>query len=159
MATQTYDQISTTTIVGSATSSITFSGFSSSYTDLIITGVLSCSANTQILLRLNGDTASNYRYANMEVAPLSGTAGTSLRISNANTSSPVQLSIQIPQFSQTNARKSTLSTEGGVLLSAISGIWTGSWNSVAAITSVQIFIGSGNFVAGSYLTLHGIKAA
>lgn len=125
-----------------------------------------------VLLRVNGDTTANYAY--QEVTGNAAAAGaaegvtqTSARIGRcsaasapANSFSP--LDVIIPHYAQAANLKSWRAA-GGPRESTIGGALTadvaiGYWilGSFAAITQLTIFPSTGNFVAGSRLSLYGI---
>ena len=115
MATNTYVALDKQTIVGSSTSSITFSSISQAYTDLVIVvdGSLQAGATLYALvMNLNGDaTTSNYSYTRLQG---NGTSATSNRASSdaaigliAETAS--NDIINIMNYSNTTTYKTTIS--------------------------------------------------
>ena len=57
----TYTQIATTTL-GSSQSTITFSSISGAYTDLVLVVTAKVSSATDLWVRANSDSGSNYSY-------------------------------------------------------------------------------------------------
>jgi hypothetical protein len=166
----TYTPIATTTL-GSATSNITFTSISGSYTDLIIAGGLrldnDSSGAQNAIIRFNGDSGSNYSYNYLLGDGSSAGSGrglneTSLLIStvgNDNTNRYSSEIWQINNYSNTTTYKSALLKHmvnfGNQVQTSV-----GLWNSTSAITSISITPGgSKNWAAGSILTLYGIAAA
>jgi len=160
---QTYEPISTTTL-GSAVTSYTFSSIPSTYTDLVlITSIKNTSAgNRAIYFRLNGDTATNYSYTELNG---DGTTASSARSANATfgqigNASFTNFSTGITNF---NNYRNTTTNKTGLARSAEASVGTKEtvslWRSTAAITSIQIYLNADNLAIGSVLTLYGIKAA
>ncbi len=163
--TATYEKIATTTL-GSAAGSITFSGISGSYTDLVLITTLKMTTGTpETLLRFNSDTASNYSYTILSgtgsvAESTRGSSATSIRISyygvpNTTANASVQIT-NIQNYSNTTTFKSTLARANNSALGtdAIVGLW----RSTSAITSITVLPNSSTFAAGSIATLYGIKA-
>lgn len=164
----TYNAFATTTL-GTAASSITFSGISGSYTDLRISASLYLSTADNTYLRLNGVTAQDYQ----EVAL--ATRGDSSQNYQTNADafinltgwsgswpSPMLHDITIPNYSDTFRRKCGL--ERGFLSNTGSGSFAYdmfSINTTAAITSLTISPQTGGvtFLTGSTVTLYGIARA
>jgi len=163
----TYEPITTTT-VGSATTAVTLSSISASYTDLIvIISNIKCSTAETIYMRINGDTGTNYsstwlagngssasssRQTNSSLGVLTGAYNTGLSSTN-----PSQAIMQINNYSNTTTYKSTLSRYGlgTVEVEAIAGLW----RSTSAINSLTFRVNSGGFATGTTFTLYGILAA
>jgi hypothetical protein len=163
----TYSQIATVTANGS-TATYTFSSIPSIYTNLVlICGSLNGTANFSPAIRFNGDTATNYSGTYLEG---NGSSASSARNSSQNAfyngavigySSSVGTSIfQVNNYNNTTTFKTVLGRNNynGTGLPGTSAS-VGLWRSTSAITSMTIFIGSGNFTSGSTFTLYGIKGA
>lgn len=166
---QTYEPIATNTLL-SAVADITFSAISGNYTDLVLVmNVLTSSDGATPQLQFNSDTGSNYSSIWFE-----GNGGTAsgIRLSNrtniqlsynigGNSTSPQPVICHLQNYSNTTTNKTVLSRWN----SASGGTYPGTnavvslWRSTAAITSIKIFVGAGNFNIGSTFTLYGIKAA
>ena len=159
----TYEPISTQTVSGTSTSTITFSSIPQTYTDLVLVINGQTSANVDIFMRLNSDTASNYSYTTLRG---NGSAASSARVSNATSFGIVSgdpsssFSTYITNiFNYTNAttfKTTTTRTNTNDRTGAIIGLWRAT---PAAVTTVQVRVDSGYFIAGSTFTLYGIKAA
>ena len=163
----TYTPISSQTL-SSATSSVTFSSISSTYTDLVlIVSAQSASTNVDLAMRLNSDTGTNYsntrlygtgsaagseRGTNISYIPLdwgiasstSGYFGTTI--------------INILNYSNTTTYKTNISRRN----LAATGVDTSValWRSTAAVSTIYLYERNGaNFAIGSSFTLYGIKSA
>ena len=161
----TYTPIATSSPSGTAT--VTFTGISASYTDLVLVMGGSMAAAANMLLRVgNGslDTASNYSITDILG---SGTTAYSQRLSSQtefkitdglffNTSEQCNLIISLQNYSNTTTYKTILarSNSAGIGVNATVGLW----RSTSAINQVSLY-GSQNFQSGSVVTLYGIKAA
>ena len=162
----TYTPIATNTISGSATTSVTFSSIPSTYTDLVLIASGSTSAGVDLNVRLNGDTSTNY---SRTVLSGTGSAAVSARSSNLDffrlnydgywTSSAVSVSIaHLMNYANTTTFKTILgrSNNASTGVDAQVSLWR---KTPEAINSVQVYITSGNYVAGSTFTLYGVKSA
>ena len=160
----TYTPIATQTL-GSAAASVTFSSISGTYTDLIIVyNGKFASANGQIALQFNGDTATNY--SDIELGGNGTTAFSTKNTSQARMLLGYSASanvdnmavLQIMNYSNATTYKTAIARNAGAGGNVSANV--GLWRSTAAITSVLVFCyNSINFVAGSTFTLYGIKAA
>ena len=165
---KTYEPIATTTL-GSSAASVTFNSFSG-YTDLIIitkarnTGT----AFSQIRLRLNGDSGSNYSsttlYGNGSSAgSYRDSNSTEMLIGNGTKSSDPaadfggQVITQIMNYSNTTTYKTLISRAGSPSLDVDAKVFL--YRSTSAISSLSIYTPTDAFAAGSTFTLYGIKAA
>ena len=153
-----------TTTLGSAAASITFSGISGSYTDIVLSLTISTTGGAGCLLRFNSDSGSNYsvtylrgngsatesgRYSSWDNIPAIGTFG---------------LSSTIPSFFRCDFFNYSGSTNKTVLVEASTDFNgsgsvirnVGLWRNTSAITSISIIAGAGNISAGTTATLYGI---
>ena len=163
MATNTYVALDKVT-VGTATPSITFSSISGSYTDLVLVMDLGAgTAGVDIYCQVNGDTASNYSHTRLtgNGTAASSSRGTSLaymRFSDGGspqTTANSVTQVSFMNYSNTTTYKTALNrasngnrgTDGVVNL----------WRSTAAITSITVYLSSGNITAGSTFSLYGIS--
>lgn len=164
MPTNTYVALDKVT-VGTATPSITFSSISGSYTDLVLVMDLGAgTAGVDIYCQVNGDTATNYSHTRLtgNGTAASSSRGTSLaymRFSDGGspqTTANSVTQVSFMNYSNTTTYKTALNrasngnrgTDGVVNL----------WRSTAAITSITVYLSSGNITAGSTFSLYGIKA-
>ena len=162
MAVSAYEVISTQTL-GSAAATVTFSSIPQTYTDLVLVVSTQVSVNSDILVRFNSDTASNYSYTTLRG---DGTSASSARNSNATSlgilsgDPSLNFSTYITNiFNYTNATtyKTTVTrTNTGDRTGAIVGLWRAT---PAAVTTVEVRTASGTFATGSTFTLYGVKAA
>lgn len=163
-AARTYEPIATSTVTGSSVANITFNSLGS-YTDIVlvythITGVTS----SQIGLRFNGDTGSNY---SATVMYGEGSAGGSARTTNttyvrtghnAGTTN-FNMIVNIQNYRNSTTYKSVVARNNaptdGVYATA------GIWRSTAAITSITVLAqdNSNNLPVGTVCTIYGITAA
>lgn len=162
----TYENIATTTLT-SAASTITFSSISGSYTDLRLVFVgVATSISTDIWLRFNSDTGTNYSntflYGDGTSALSDRTTGSS-RINQGL----IDLSTTIPCFSAIDIFSYAGSTNKTVLWSqsndkngsGAAEATVGLWRNTAAITTVTIQTSTSTFASGTTATLYGILRA
>lgn len=161
--TATYEPIATTTVSGSSVDTVTFSGISGSYTDLVIAANIIYSANNgdYISLRFNGDSSSN----NYSVSRLQGNGSTvsaeggsdnKIPFYSMSTSQYVPVLVNVMNYSNATTKKTCiikLSNAGSIITNAI-----GIWNGTSAITSISFFFAVASISANSTFTLYGIKA-
>jgi hypothetical protein len=161
----TYIPIATQTLTA-AVASVTFSNIPNTYTDLVVIINAGGSVNTNISMRFNGDSASNY---SITAIAGDGTASSNRRTSqtamrldeNAYTGTTLAASnliVSIMNYANTTTYKTVLSRSNNAAVgtSAIVGLW---YATAAAINQVAINSVSGNWITGSSFTIYGIKAA
>lgn len=167
---KTYEPISTTTL-GSAASSVTFSSIPGTYTDLILVVNGSSTAGTGSRLRIgNGsvDTGSNYSFTFLE-----GTGSGTNTYLNSNAAyiqmnnysqfapSPTYNTteiVQIMNYANTTTYKTVINRSN----LAQTGVSTmvGLWRSTSAINVITYYCSNATtFEAGFTATLYGVKAA
>lgn len=159
----TYTSIATTTL-GSATTNITFSSISGSYTDLILVGSFSNAINTNLFYQFNSDTGNNY--SNTYLSGNGSTASSGRFTSRANIvvdpsgsgvgTGMATILASFNNYSNSTTYKTALTRIGSAGLEL--GANVGLWRSTAAITSIK-FYADQNFNTGSTFTLYGIAAA
>ena len=160
-----YTPIATNTL-GSATSTVTFSSISGSYTDLIvIVNAICASGGADVLnLQYNGDSSSGL-YSSTRLVGTGSTTNND-RQTGANfiyaglINSTVRNSdiYQIQNYSNTTTFKTCLARAG--LADNQTRVTVGLWRNTNAITSITLSHGSSiNFNTGSTFTLYGIAAA
>ncbi len=163
----TYTPIATTTL-GSASATVSFTGISGTYTDLVLVATAaSASGEPTISFQLNSDTGSNY---SRTLLIGNGTTATSERASNSTQgrisnstglTTTLGANATIAQFmNYSNATTyKTVIARSNTSLYATEAI-VNLWRSTSAITSIALFTNSGvNFAAGSTFTLYGVKSA
>jgi hypothetical protein len=163
----------------SSQGSVVFTGlgaYANSYKHLRIFGTVVddiSNNNTWVNVRFNGDTGNNYFLQRIrgQNSASGATAATdsfdrvSFGASQSNpvggqTSYPQVFVADIPDFSNTNKWKTTVSVSGQWSMANDQyqlSWWNGIWKSTNAITSVTIFSDSGNWVTGSLFSLYGMK--
>jgi hypothetical protein len=165
----TYEPIQSQTL-SSAVSSVTFSSIPQTYTDLVLVSNV-FAGFSGIGMRFNGDTASNYSYAN---ATGQGTLGQMFRSGSTtdiqycgwnyalgSTTIPAITKMNIMDYTNTSTYQYTLSTasDGNAAGNFDMEFFTGTWRNNAAVTSITLYVSAVNFSVGSTFTLYGIKAA
>jgi hypothetical protein len=156
--TATYEKIATTTASGGSTS-VTLSSIPATYTDLVLVMAGSNSANSDLRMRFNGDTGSNY---SATVLFGDGSSASSFRESNQTSfygafgSAQSNNIINIQNYANTTTYKTALTRANmpGVYVFEIAQLW----RSTAAINSVTLFVTSGSYNSDVTFTLYGIKA-
>jgi hypothetical protein len=163
----TYDSIATTTLTSSQ-STITFSSIPQTYSDLRVVMVSTYStAGNDSYYRFNSDGGSNYA-----TTCLNGEGGTvetlrsnstfiywSLWQSYTSSTLPMLLTADIFGYTGStfkhalNTSSSSFGTNGNVSTTV------GVWRNTAAVTSITMLQGGGDFVAGTTATLYGILRA
>jgi hypothetical protein len=167
MPTNTYVALDKVT-VGTATAAVTFSSISSAYTDLVVVAanLVATSGNPNVGLTFNGDTASNYSATILEGTGSSAQSArktnTTLIVEGNNVSlggtNPSTIIYNIMNYSNTTTYKTALLRNSELSTTYPgTGATVGLWRSTAAITSVTLTIGSGNFAVGSTFSLYGIS--
>jgi hypothetical protein len=165
----TYDSIATQT-VGSSVASITFSSIPSTFTDLVL--VCSggqASGGDNLYLRFNSDSGTNYSFAELMGNGSSASASNSANQNAAYLQSSIGGGTSLGQhyianimnYSNTTTIKTVVSranqtdnTYPGV------GALANLWRNTAAINTILVGrTGGGDLLAGSVITIYGIKAA
>lgn len=164
----TYIPLYTTTLA-SAASSVTISPISGAYTDLVLVASLTSAVDgAGLQFRFNGDTGSNYSNTFLEG---SGSSATSNRQSNQtdiqlsfnvgnNSTNPSTSIVSFMNYSNSTTNKTLLarwnSASGGTYPGTSATV--GLWRNTAPITSIEVFMGSGNINAGTTISLYGVAA-
>lgn len=156
-------------ILTTATTTITFSSIPNTYRNLVLRMTCAATVNTgpNLCVRFNGDTGNNYTGL-IAFGQLSGgnssnnvQAASSMQFNspmnnNGLPNQPTAVSWYIHDYARTVWNKTLTGmwwrhdSTGG-----FGGTMSGSWESIAAITDIEIFLGSGNFVTGSVFSLYG----
>jgi hypothetical protein len=153
--------------LATAAASIEFTSIPQDATDLYILSSLRADvASNELRLRINGDTGTNYSDRRMggNGASASSSAQTSSYL-RCNGSNPTDYTANVfgsalfylPNYTASNQKSishDSLSENNSTeaVTSLVAGIWTGT----AAITSLLFYPSSGNFVAGSTISLYKI---
>jgi hypothetical protein len=166
-----YDSIATTTVGSGGVADITFSSIPSTYTHLQIRCLVrSTGAGANMLMQLNSDTGSNYAwhalYGEGTAAAAAATTSTTSTImgwapQSGSTANAFGGSvIDILDYSNTNKYKTTRSLNGADLNGGgVIQLTSGLWMSTSAVTSIKIYMNTGNLAQYSSFALYGIKAA
>jgi hypothetical protein len=167
----TFTLIASSTVGAGGAASIDFTSIPSTYTDLCLEfSVRSNYASTidASLLRINGDTGSNYssRYIRGDgssVSSSSSTAGTSIFVgsipgANATASTFQNAAIYFPNYAgSTNKSLSVDSVSENNATTAYALLSAGLWSSSAAITSLKLILDAGTlYLQHSTAYLYGI---
>ena len=164
----TYTLLETITVGAAGASSVTFNSIpQTGYTDLVIKmSGRSSAANNSISMAFNGSSASfTSRYLNGSGSATSSGSRTDFYQSavidesgyTANTFGNTE--IYIPNFTSANNKSFSIDgvTETNATLAYMTLI-AGLWSNTAAITSIGISPGSGNFAQYSTFSLYGVSA-
>ena len=157
--TATYEKIASTT-TSAGNTSVTLSSIPATYTDLVLIVAGTNSAPSDMRMRFNSDTGSNY---SATVMYGSGSSAPSFRESNQTSfygafqTDQSNVITQIQNYSNTTTYKTEITrfNSAGNFTMAIVGLW----RSTAAINSITCYVTSGSYNAGVTFTLYGIKAA
>jgi hypothetical protein len=164
MATNTYVALDKVTVTGSAVPSITFTGIPATYTDLVlvITGTISDGSNMGI--RFNSDSTTNYSntvvYGNGSSAlstRSTSTNGLALASLAATGSGPSNAITHIMNYANTTTYKTVLQRGNNLasLVRADVGLWR---KTPEAINSIYVYVYTGgNLDVGSTFSLYGIS--
>jgi hypothetical protein len=162
-----YDALSTVTVPSGGLSSITFSGIPAEYKHIEIRGTFLASAtNEDCLVRLSGDTGSNYSWHEIRgdgsSASARGVANTSFMYLGANSGSttfPYNVIFNVLDFNSTTKFK-TLKSLSGQDRNGTGGaisLFSGNWRGLTPVTSITIYMASGTFNQHSQFALYGVK--
>ena len=165
----TYEPISTTTL-GSAAATVTFSTISGAYTDLVlVTNLKTTTTSQEVTVKINNDTGSNYSLTNLRgdgstAASLrrsSQTVGNISKEISPNTAFEFVSVSTFMNYSNATTYKTWLSRNNRASASNAPGTeaLVGLWRSTSAITELVIGLTGGNFDTGSTFTLYGIASA
>jgi hypothetical protein len=164
--TNSYESIATTTVGAGGVSSITFSSIPSTYKHLQIRAMNILSSNVNTTMRFNSDTGSNYSQHNVygygtgRAAEGAGNQ-TSMDLGYAAGGSyPTAMIIDILDYANTNKYKTTRHLFGNETNSTSAGrvgLFSNSWRSTSAISTILIYPDSGTISQYSSFALYGIK--
>lgn len=158
----------------SGVSTITFSAIAATYRDLkcVVRGAgLKAASFVAVRFRFNGDTGSNYDFQantfNNATATSAGQVAQAfiengfLPAASGVSSAGGEAELTIYNYRDTTFHKACMGTSGVRLSGAASGLFNtqtwADWRNTAAITSVTAFLESGNFAAGSVVSLYGLR--
>ena len=158
----TYEAIATNTL-GSNTNTVSFTSISGSYTDLIFVFEGTMASGTDMMIRFNSDTGTNYSSTRIRG---NGTTASSDRQTNDTQFYPAigtlaqrqSIIFQIMNYANTTTYKTALDRANNP--AGFVGAHVNLWRSTAAITRIDIIgASSGTFATGSTFNLYGITAA
>ena len=169
MPTPTYTPLATVTI-STTTNTLTFGSIPAGYRDLVIQGATRstrAAVTEDLLLRLNGDTGSNYTGVFML-----GSSGGAQSVTSSTTSFAVASNTtantgtanvfssfvgQVMDYSATDKHKTILQRNGG---GNQDQVWAGAgrWANTGATTSLTLYYAIGNIAVGTTFSLYGVIA-
>lgn len=166
------EQLITETVLGGTAASVSFTSISGAYRDLrvVIRGRGDKSATFAIVgLRFNNDTAANYDVALLDTSSATAAgqsvAATSIAVgyiaaNTAPASTAGGIDIRVFDYRGTTFHKALIA-HGNLKAVASSGNLfdtqrSGWWRSTSAVTRVDVFPDTGNFIAGTVVSLYGI---
>lgn len=160
----TYVALATNTL-SSATTTVTFSSISASYTDLVLVVSAWGSTGSDAYLRFNGDTGSNYSdtvlRGNGSVASSvrdTSAAGIDMGVVSTTSTEFTPIIFHIQNYSNATTYKTALGriSNSASMVTAIVGLW----RNTAAITSITCSERTNTgWQIGSTFSLYGIAAA
>jgi len=158
MPTPTYTALATVTLGGTA-SSVTFSSIPATYRDLVLVISGTASNTINVVIRLNGDTGSNYSYVVAEgngasAASLSGTDALP-EVGRMSTTLSNTI-VQVMDYSATDKHTTLLGR--GNSSADLTRMSATRWANTAAVTSLTAFASPTprTFSSGTTLSLYGI---
>jgi hypothetical protein len=161
---QTYTPLANITL-GSAAFGVTFGSIPQTYRDLVIViNGLGTSGNAAPVLRLNGDSGSNYSSQYMEGNGSSTTAARATATwmpsggaTAGTTTNPIVATVQLFDYSATNKHKILLQSSSAS--ASGSNVAAGQWANTAAVSSVFVFTpAASSWATGTTFALYGIVA-
>jgi hypothetical protein len=157
----TYTPIASVTL-SSAQSSVTFSGIPQTYTDLVlVVSTLGTTSVGETNIRVNGDSGNNYSRTHMTGTGSTATSGRNSNIDIAiigsyGSSNDVAIA-HFMNYSNTTTNKTILARGGGASNEVKAQV--NLWRSTAAINSITVYAGAGNFNSGATFNLYGVANA
>ena len=173
---KTYEPIATATL-GSATATISFTSIPLTYTDLAISVSANATSSNHLYARWgNGsyDSGTNYSNTGMYTRTTTNDYGSErnnnfafARLNPFTYGVPSATStfgttlVSLQNYSNTTTFKTAITRVAGIGADAYAGTEAGIilWRSTAAINQIQFSLPTGNFNAGTTITIYGIKAA
>lgn len=141
-------------VLGSTATSITFSSIPGTYRDLrLVLNPIWSGTGVDMGVYFNGVTGTSAVY--MAGFGTSTGSGTVTDLLGYTTSAGMLNEINIFDYAQTDKHKSGVTRYGAAGNFAAANAFR--WASTAAITSIQFYVGSGNFAVGSSFYLYGIQ--
>jgi hypothetical protein len=162
MPTPTYTALATTTL-GATAGSVTFSSIPATYRDLVIVANWPDSSSAPfVLLRLNGDSGTNYSWVQGYAdtgGPNSDSASSvnGIRVGYSQID-PSMIRVQVMDYSATDKHTTVLARSDQMDSNTRVSMFAGRWANTAAVTSAALVMSSGSFAIGSTFSLYGIEA-
>ena len=169
-----YDLLETTTLSSSA-SSVTFSSLdtlAAGYAHLQIRSVTKGAANnfgnSRIGITFNGDTTGYSRHTlqgdGSSVVSQAAANSNRVDVSDATAESNASYAgvfgasiVDILDFSNTSKNTTVRSLSGSIMQNKAVTLNSGAWLDLAAVTSINLEAGNGDFVAGCRFSIYGVK--
>lgn len=165
-------ELISTSLITTNTASVTFASLNTTaaaykHLQLRIVDRSSASLNSQVGIRFNGDSGSNYSEHQIKgngssistygvgannFAPM----GTTVESGAAANAFGARI-IDILDFSQTTKNKTIREIAGAAVSPNNIAMHSAAWYNTAAVTSMEVFMNLGNFVQYSRISLYGIK--
>lgn len=150
--------------LSSSASTVTFSSISQAYRDLVLVLSPIATSETNLIIRFNSDSGSNYSYVNMNGNQYSGTGsgnGTANAIRTGTwslipTSAGFFQKTEIFDYSVTDKHKTVLTRIDRPTISTEA--WSHRWASTSAITSIVIAAEGVSLASGTVIALYGVSA-
>jgi len=164
-----YELISTT-VLGTTQATVTFTnGAWSTYKHLQIRTTMKNSAsNLDVIVRLNGDTAGNYSWHNLQgyngsVTSGATTSATGMTMGISAVSTDANMFgaavVDLLDFSSTTKNTTLRSLTGSVgSATKLLALRSGAWYNTAAVSSISFTASAGSFAANSRFSIYGVKA-
>jgi len=160
MPTPTYTPLATTTLVSTSTS-ITFSSIPATYRDLrLIISVPPSGAAPRMLLRINGDSGTNYSgvrmYGTGSSTASNTTSGNEVYVLDASNTGGAIVKADIMDYSATDKHKTLLirMDDSAAIVFGIAARWA----NTAAITSLGVSASVNSYPVGTVISLYGIAS-
>lgn len=165
--TNSFELISTT-LVGSTTSSVTFSSIASTYKHLQLRWVgRDASTSGDSYIRFNGDSGNNYSAHRLAGGTSSVTSSAVIPASTiyvgamANTNDEANAFsagiIDILDYANTSKNKTARAFTGVAATNIFVMLRSGAWYNISAISSIEFISGGTGWVSGTRLSLYGVK--
>lgn len=164
----TYTPIATTTL-GATASSINFTSIPSTYTDLVVVWFTKTIAGTDLYVRFNSDTGTNYSQTALRGNGASASSGREVnqtwigpnRASGTSTSSnPALTIINVFDYTGSSNKSVLVNCNNDQNGAGTVELTVGLWRNTGAITSINLTaITTNNFAAGTTATVYGILKA
>jgi len=169
----TYTLLETVTVGAAGAASVTFNSIpQTGYTDLVIKCSVRGTASAlyaSLAVRFNGDSAANYKNLAIQGDGASAisyaqTSQTSFNIGNATGATATantfdSSDVYIPNYTSSNYKSISVDdVMENNAATAYNTLTTSLWSQTAAITTINIFPGSGSFSQHSTFSLYGVSA-